>query len=105
MARYLSNRGIFVSRSVARSAGTSDGDIPVGLGRPESKPELPLVAFVLSELGGAGSIDVYVLEGYGDVVGTPNFTRINNKRTLVLLLLCPSLVLHGMPCLLQSGPR
>ena len=51
MARYRSNRGTLVSRRVERKACTSSAATPVGLGFPDSKPEL----------GGAGSMDVYVL--------------------------------------------
>lgn len=48
IARYRSNKGILVSKSVVRRVLTSSVNTPVGLGLPESRPEL----------GGAGSIDV-----------------------------------------------
>ena len=51
MARYLSNRGSFVSRSLALKSSMLSSETTSGAGFPESRPEV----------GGAGSIDVYAL--------------------------------------------
>lgn len=52
MALYRSKSGNLVSRRVPRRLCTSVAETPIGLGLPESKPEL----------GGAGSMDVNKLQ-------------------------------------------
>ena len=53
MARYLSKRGSFVSRSLALKSSMLSSETTSGAGFPDRRPEV----------GGAGSIDVYVLVG------------------------------------------